>query len=121
MRAAAIRRHGPDAFWSAQERAVLDRLDSPAAVQAFLDAVPYSTDPIYRSPRSVLRDRRAHCFDGAVFAAAALERLGHAPRLVNMRAFQDDDHVIAIFQRDRRYGAVATSNFVPLRYREPVF
>jgi hypothetical protein len=33
----------------------------------------------------------------------------------------DDDHVLAIFQRGGRYGAVAKSNFVGLRYREPVY
>ncbi|HVR08512.1 MAG TPA: hypothetical protein VMW75_10740, partial [Thermoanaerobaculia bacterium] len=59
------------------ERDLLLGLDSPAAIQAFLDSVPYSSDPFYRCPRRVLRDRRAHCFDGALMAAAALRLLGH--------------------------------------------
>ncbi len=100
---------------------VLGRLSDPVAIQAFLDRVPYSADPVYRSPRSVLRDRKAHCFDGAVFAAAALRRLGHVPLLVDMRAVRDDDHIIAVFRRDGHFGAVAKSNFVGLRFREPVF
>jgi hypothetical protein len=104
----------------AAERRTLDRLRSPAAIQDFLDTVPYSADPIYRSPRSVLRDRKAHCFDGAMLAAAALERLGHAPRLVDLRAHRDDDHILTVFQVDGRWGAIAKSNFVGLRYREPI-
>jgi hypothetical protein len=112
------RRSGP---WTRTELAVFDRLTDPPRIQRFLDRLPYSADPVYRCPRSVLRDRRAHCFDGALFAAAALRRLGHPPSLVDMRAVHDDDHIIAIFRRGEYIGAVAQSNFVGLRYREPVF
>jgi len=68
----------------------------------------------------VLRDRKAHCFDGAVFAAAMLRRIGHDPLIVDMQAVRDDDHVIAIFKRNGRFGALAKSNFVGLRFREPI-
>jgi hypothetical protein len=99
------------------------RLTSPPAIQAFLDEVPYSTDPIYRCPATVLRERKAHCFDGALLAAAALRRLGHRPRLVDLLPAEgrDDDHLLAVFQRHGLWGAVAKSNFVGLRYREPVY
>ena len=106
--------------WTRDELAVFDGFETPQDVQAFLDTLRYSDDPIYRSPRSVLRDRKAHCFDGALFAAAALERQGFAPRLVDLRAVRDDDHVLAVFQLDGHWGAVAKSNFVGLRWREPV-
>lgn len=107
--------------WSAAERRLLQGLSRPDLIQAFLDGIEYSADPIYRSPRSVIRDRKAHCFDGALFAACALRRLGHRPRLVDLGAVRDDDHVIALFERDGRLGAVAKSNFVGIRYREPIF
>jgi len=109
------------AAWTRRERATLAGLTDPARIQGFLDRIPYSADPFYRSPRSVLRDRKAHCFDGALFAAAALRRIGHPPMLVDMRAVRDDDHIIAVFRREGRMGAVAKSNFVGLRYREPLF
>jgi hypothetical protein len=116
----------PDALersLAAPLRRQLARLTSPPAIQAFLDSVPYSTDPIYRCPATVLRERRAHCFDGALFAAAALRRLGHRPRIVDLlpAAGRDDDHLLAVFQRDGLWGAVAKSNFVGLRYRDPVY
>jgi len=107
--------------WDPEEQAVLDELTDPFRIQAFLNGVPYSTDPVYRSPKSVLRDRKAHCFDGALFAAAALRRIGHAPVIVDLRAENDDDHVIALYRVSGRIGAVATSNFVHLRFREPIF
>jgi hypothetical protein len=69
----------------------------------------------------VLRERRANCYDGALFAAAALRRLGHPPLLVDLRAVRDDDHVLAVFRARGAWGAVAKSNFVGLRYREPIY
>lgn len=107
--------------WKADERAIFAKLTTPAAIQAFLDTVPYSADPIYRCPRRVLADRKAHCFDGALFAAAALRRIGHPPRIIDILAERDDDHLLAIYQTDGHYGAIAKSNFVGLRFREPVF
>jgi hypothetical protein len=100
---------------------VLTCLKRPAAIQEFLDGVEYSADPFYRCPRRVVADRKAHCFDGALFAACALRRLGHPPLLLDMRAVRDDDHVIAVFRHGDGIGAVAKSNFVGLRFRDPVY
>ena len=100
---------------------LLAGLDTPYAIQVFLDSIPYSDDPFYRCPRRVLAEGKAHCFDGAMFAAAALRRSGHDPMLLDMRAVRDDDHVIALFREHGRLGAVAKSNFVGLRFREPVY
>lgn len=111
-------RHG---CWTPAELAALGRLRDPAAIQAFLDGVAYGSEPFYRSPRRVVRDGVAQCFDGAVFAAAALRRLGQRPLIVDMRAHNDDDHVVALFRSGRGIGAVAKSNFVGLRFREPIF
>ena len=106
---------------TAAEKRALSTLTTPQRIQAYLDETPYSTEPIYRAPLRVVRERRAHCFDGACFAAALLMRLGHAPRLIDMLPWDDDDHVIAVFKRGACFGAVAKSNFTGLRYREPVY
>jgi hypothetical protein len=50
-----------------------------------------------------------------------LQRIGYPPLIVNMFAYRDDEHLIAIFKRDEHWGAVAKSNFVGLRYREPIY
>lgn len=107
--------------WSKEGKAVLKSLDTPFKIQTFLESLLYSVDKGYRCPRSVLRDRKAQCFDGAVFAAAALCQLGHRPLLVDLRAVRDDDHVLAIFRHGEYFGAVAKSNVVGLRWREPVY
>ena len=107
--------------WNKEERAILRSLDTPFRIQTFLESLPYSVDKGYRCPRSVLRDRKAQCFDGAVFAAAALHELDLRALLVDLRAVRDDDHVLAIFKRGAHFGAVAKSNVVGLRWREPVY
>src|SRR5437867_5972183 len=56
------------------------RLNTPAKVQHFLDAIPYNIEAdgdTFRSPRRVLRDRTANCIEGAVLAAAALRVQGN--------------------------------------------
>lgn len=103
-----------------QELQVFARLDSPSKIQAYLDELPYSTEEIYRCPRRVLRDRRAHCFDGALFAAAALRRLGHPPLIMELLAVRDDSHVVALYKQGEHWGAIAKSNFVGLRFREAI-
>jgi hypothetical protein len=69
----------------------------------------------------VLRDRTAHCMEGALFGAAALRMLGYPPLLLDLEAVHDDDHVLAIFRSRGLWGAVAKSNYSGLRYREPVY
>jgi len=107
--------------WTRAEAAVLDGLHTPRDIQEFLDRMPYNTDGFCRSPREVLRMRRAHCMDGALFAAAALRRLGHPPMLMDLRAVNDDDHVLALYRKGARWGAVAKSNTTLLRMRDPVY
>jgi hypothetical protein len=104
------------------DRRILLSLTSPNRIQAFLDRLAYSPETGYRCPLRVIRERMAHCFDGALFAAAALRRLGHPPLILYMIAnARDDDHLLALYRRDDLWGAVAKSNFVGLRFREAVY
>ena len=107
------------------ERAVFRRLSTPEKVQRFLDCdLAYNKELggiTCRSPRRVLRDRTAHCMEGALFGAAALRMMGCPPLLMDLEAVRDDDHVLAVFRLRGHWGAVAKSNYSGLRYREPVY
>ena len=105
------------------QRALFRSLDSPARIQALLDSIAYSTDEFNRCPLRVLQDGLANCFDGALLAAAALRRIGHPPVIVDFlpEPGTDDEHTLAVFRQDGHWGAVAKSNFVGLRYREPIY
>ena len=106
-----------------EQRDILRRLDAPEKIQAFLDTCSYVAEYTNRSPARVIAERMAHCLDGALFAAMALRRLGFPAVVVDIfpEPGLDDDHVLAIFKRNGRFGAVAKSNFVGLRYRDPVY
>jgi hypothetical protein len=115
----------PNDSFSAAERAVFRRLKTPEKIQRFLDQeLAYNKEPdgpTCYSPRRVLRERRAHCMEGALFGAAALGALGYPALLLDLEAVRDDDHVLAIFRQDGGWGAIAKSNYSGLRYREPVY
>ena len=108
-----------------RERALFARLPTPERIQRFLDDdIAYNkeqTGPTCRSPRRVLRDRVAHCLEGALFGAAALRAQGFEPLLLDLEAVRDDDHVLAIFRGRGGWGAIAKSNYAGLRFREPVY
>ena len=107
--------------WSSEEITFLKKFHDPYSIQEFLDSIDYNSNYECRSPRWVMKRRMAHCFEGALFAAAALEFIGYKPLIVDMKSYNDDDHVIAVFKEDGHWGAVAKSNFTTLRYREPVY
>jgi len=107
------------------ESRALRALKTPERIQHFLDTeVGYNKEPdgdTIRSPRRVLRDKTAHCLEGALFAAAALRLNGEPPLLLDLEAVRDDDHVLAVFRQHKCWGAIAKSNYAGLRFREPVY
>jgi hypothetical protein len=107
--------------WTEEEKDFFKTLDDPGKIQDFLDSIDYNPEYECRSPRWVIRKRSAHCFEGALFSAAALRFMGYQPLIVDMKAYNDDDHVIAVFRENGYWGAVAKSNFTSLRFREPVY
>ncbi len=110
-----------------RELAALRRLSTPPKVQDFLNELPANFElrgETYRSPRRVLRDRTAHCFEGALLAAAAFLVNGEKPLLLDLRTdakIPDGDHVVALFRRRGLWGAVSKTNHAWLRYREPIY
>ena len=106
------------------EFAVLRRLSTPRKIQDFLYALPANFEiggQTCMPVREVLRRRRAHCIEGAMLAACALWVHGEPPLLMDLRAEQDYDHVVAVFRRGRYWGAISKTNPPLLRWRDPVY
>ncbi len=103
------------------ELRTLRSLKTPARIQKFIDAIEYQYADTAGSPRRVLRERKGHCMEGAMLAAAALRVSGHPPLLMDLEAVHDDDHVLALYREHGLWGAVAKSNFAGLRFRSPVY
>jgi hypothetical protein len=89
-------------------------LKTPAGVQAFIDSLPYHLADTAWSPRRSLRERTAHCLEGALLAAAALRVNGYPPLVLDLEAVRDVDHVIAVFRERGLWGA-------GLRFRAPIY
>ena len=106
------------------ELQLLRRLSTPEKIQQYLDDLPYNKerngDTCY-SPRLVIRQHTAHCFEGALFAAAALRANGNPPLILDLEAVRDDDHVVAIFRSNGCWGTIGKSNYAGLRFRNPVY
>src|SRR6266849_4404684 len=99
----------------------LRSLKDPHGIQRFLDDMPYHLADTAWSPRRALHEQTAHCFEGAIFAAAALRVNGYPPLIFDLEAERDTDHVVAIYCVDGHWGAIAKSNFTGCRYREPIY
>ena len=107
------------------EFAQLARLDTPQKIQLFLNAIPANHEiggETILSVRQVLRQRRAHCIEGAFVAACALWIHGEAPLVMYMDCAPSDfPHVLTLFRRRGFWGAVSKSNGSHLRYRDPIY
>jgi len=111
----------PDHTFTPKELRKLRSLKDPHGIQRFIDDMPYHLADTAWSPRKVLAENTSHCLEGAIFAAAALRANGFPPLIVDLEADRDTDHVIAVYQVDGLWGAVAKSNYTGCRYREPVY
>lgn len=104
-------------------REKFNQLDSPFAIQNYLDSMPYKGEERDRSPLNVMLDEQCHCLDGGFLAALCLWRIGFKPLLIDLvpDPGTDDDHILALYQIEGRWGAVAKSNYMNLGFREPVY
>ena len=116
----------PLSAFTPRERRLIARLRSPAAVQAWLNALPYNTEPppegaTQRTFRGVVRTGTAHCLEAALSAAVIMEQHGFPPLLLSFESIDELDHVIFVYRRGGRWGSVARSRDPGLHGRKPVF
>ena len=117
-----VRRVGHETFGLSPENLRLLRaFKTPARMQRFLDELPYQYANTAWSPQRALRERKGHCLEGALLAAAAFRINGRPPLLMDLEGVHDDDHVVALYRERGLWGAVAKSNFAGLRFRAPVY
>ena len=111
--------------FTARERRLIARLRTPLAVQRYLNALPYNTEPHGRATlrgfRGVVRHGEAHCLEAALFAATVLEQHGYPPLLLSFESVDHLDHVLFLYQRNGRWGSIARSRDPGLHGRLPVF
>jgi hypothetical protein len=106
------------------ERRLIARLRTPAAVQGWLNALPYNTEPrgeTLRSFRGVVASGTAHCLEAALAAAVVLEQHRFPPLVLSFESIDLLDHVIFVYRTPTGWGSVARSRDPGLHGRRPVF
>lgn len=109
---------------TADEIALFRKLSTPIGIQDYLDTLAINFEkkgPTDMSPRSVIREQKAHCFEGAVLAALALWLHGEDPLILDMRVESADCHCITLYRRNGLWGAISKTNHAALRFRDPVY
>jgi hypothetical protein len=106
---------------SAGSLRTLRALKTPKLIQKFIDGLTYQYADTAGSPQRTVRERKGHCLEGALVAAAALRLMGRPPLLMDLEGEHDDDHVLAIYREKGLWGSLAKSNFAGLRSRKPVY
>lgn len=110
--------------FTAAERALIARLNTPEKVQRWLNALHYNTEKsgeTLRSFRPVARLKTAHCLEAALFAAVVLEQHGYPPLVMSIESQDWLDHVIFIYRHPTGWGSVARSRDPGLHGRKPRF
>ena len=106
-------KHSADTTFTARERRLIARLRTPAAVQQYLNVLPYNQEPhgraTLRSFRGVVREGSAHCLEAALFAAVVLEAHGYPPLVISFESIDELDHVIFVYQQRGKWGSIAWS------------
>ncbi len=108
-----------------KEFLVFKKLNSPAKIQNFLNRVPINFEyhgETLHSPLMVLHNNQAHCFEGALLAAAIFWYHGQPPLLLDLETTPNDEsHVVALFKQNGYWGAVSKTNHATLRFRDPIY
>jgi hypothetical protein len=97
---------------------------TPKQVQQFLRSLRYNHERLgetLRSFREIVRIGEVHCLEAALTATVIMEQHGYPPRVMSMESQDNLDHVVFIFRRRGRWGAVARSRDFGLHGRRPVF
>lgn len=108
-----------------KELKVLKKLNTAKKIQDFLNGMKKIFEEkgdAYLSPMSVLEKKICNCVEGAVLAALALRVNGYSPLVLDLTANKYDfDHVVAVFKKYGKWGAISKTNYAVLRYREPIY
>lgn len=116
-----------DFGYNKEELKLFKKLNTPQKIQDYLNSLPFNFEESWGtclSPRRIIKEKKADCIEGAIFAAAVLEYHNQKPLLLDLRSTKkpyDYDHVVALFKRGKFWGAISKTNHSVLRYREPIY
>lgn len=108
-----------------KEIKILKSLNTPKKIQDFLDAISFNHEKngeTCMSPVVVLKEKKAHCIEGALLASVAMWLNKKDPLIISLKVKHGDyDHIITLYKENGYYGAISKTNHNVLRWRDPVY
>jgi hypothetical protein len=108
-----------------EEHKVFASLNTPQKIQDFLESIPINFEKkgeTLMSPRRVIQERSAHCFEGALFASAVLLYHGKLAIILDLKTVEgDQDHVVTLYKHGKKWGAISKTNHAVLRFRDALY
>jgi hypothetical protein len=104
--------------------ALSEKYKTPAQVQTFLRTLPYNLEKegkTLRSATGAIGQGVVHCFEAAFIAAAILEQKGFPPLVLSFESIDSLGHVLFVFKKNHRWGAIGRSCLEGLNGRPPIF
>ena len=98
--------------YTTKELDIIRKYRTPEAVQKFIKSLEYNLEKdeeSIRSFRRVVRDRKAHCLEGAITAATILGNHGFGTNILDLVIKGDVDHVVYIYGNNGKYGSIGQS------------
>ncbi len=97
------------------------RYSNPIAVQKLIRSLDYNSKQSMRSALTTWKMRSGHCLESTFLAAAILEHRGVEPLILSLDSADNIGHVLLLFKKGERWGAIGRSREEGLHGRAPIF
>lgn len=107
-----------------QFKKLSQKYSTPLKVQKLIRSFKYNREldgETLSSAYETFKKKNAHCLEGAVLAAAILEHQGYQPLVMSLESIDDLDHVIYVYKKNKKWGAIGCSRDAGLFGRKPVY
>ena len=97
---------------------------TPKKVQKLLRALNYNSEQSGETLKSALvtlKSGNAHCLEAAFLAAAILEHKGYPPLVMSIESIDNLDHIIYVYKKNNKWGAIGRSRDTGLHGRKAIF
>jgi hypothetical protein len=105
-----------------EEQDLIDSLDTPEKIQAYIDTqITYDPHCEDRSVKEVVVDKKAECYNGALFALTCLLNQGMEASVIELLAKEDEEHILCVYKVGDSWGSIAQSKYLGLKGRAPIY
>lgn len=102
-------------------RSLIQRLQTPLAVQSWINSLAYNKAETMRTIRGVVKYHKAHCLEASLAAATILEYHDWPPIILDLDSADNLGHTLFLHRHHGKFGTVGMSRDIGLSGRRPVY